>query len=65
MRHGHTGLLARTDDEWFDHLCALVEDTALRRRLGEAGRQRVVDAYSVARWEPVLAGLLESAAGRR
>ena len=65
VQHGDTGLLARTDDEWFDHLCALVDDAALRRRLGEAGRQRVVDAYSVTRWEPVLAGLLQDAASRR
>ena len=40
-------------------------NAALRRRLGEAGRQRVVDAYSVTRWEPVLAGLLQDAASRR
>lgn len=65
VRHGETGFLARSDDEWLEILTTLVDDAALRRRIGAAGRQRVVDDYSVARWEPALAGLLEAAARRR
>jgi glycosyltransferase involved in cell wall biosynthesis len=65
VRHGDNGFLARSDDEWLEILTTLVDDAALRARIGAAGRQRVVDDYSVARWEPALAGLLETAARSR
>lgn len=62
VSHGENGLLAATDDEWLDHLSRLVEDPALRARLGAAGRQTVVDRYSVQRWAPTLVELLTRAA---
>lgn len=64
VRHGESGFLAGADDEWLEVLTRLVDDADLRRRVGDAGRQRVIDAYSVARWEPALTALIESA-GRR
>lgn len=42
------GYLCSTSQAWFDRLSALVEDAALRKRIGDAGRHRVVDAYSTA-----------------
>jgi glycosyltransferase involved in cell wall biosynthesis len=36
--HGETGLLATRPCEWREHLQALVEDSSLRGRLGEAAR---------------------------
>lgn len=63
VTHGENGLLARTDDEWFEQLSRLIEDAALRRRLGEAGRQTVVDRYSVQRWAGPLTQLLFAARG--
>jgi glycosyltransferase involved in cell wall biosynthesis len=41
------GYLASTDEEWEEKLECLIEDTALRNRLGQQARQRVVDHYSV------------------
>jgi glycosyltransferase involved in cell wall biosynthesis len=64
VRHGENGLLARTEDEWVAALSRLVEDAALRERLGAAGRATVVERYSVARWQEPLAELLLRAAGR-
>jgi glycosyltransferase involved in cell wall biosynthesis len=64
VRPGENGELAGSDAEWFDQLAALVEDPARRARLGAAARQTVVDDYSVERWTPALAEVLESAAGR-
>ena len=61
---GENGLLARTDDEWVEALCRLVEDAPYRARLGAAGRQTVLERYSVARWQEPLAALLWRAAGR-
>lgn len=40
------GLLVETDDEWFDALERLLNDPALRRRLGASARQCVVENYS-------------------
>lgn len=60
VRHGENGFLPAGDDEWVEVLCRLVDDTALRTRIGQAGRQTVVERYSVARWEETLADLVRS-----
>lgn len=64
VRDGINGFLPASDDAWFDVLCRLVEDRDLRARIGEAGRQTVVDGYSVTRWAPVLGDVFERAAQR-
>lgn len=58
VRHGENGFLARTEDEWVELLSRLIDDAPLRRRLGAAGRETVVQRYSVARWQEPLAELL-------
>lgn len=65
VQHGANGFLARSADDWFAVLARLIDDADLRQRIGRAGRETVVDRYSVQRWEPVLAGLLHDAAGAR
>jgi glycosyltransferase involved in cell wall biosynthesis len=62
VRPGENGLLAGSDDEWYDQLVALVADASWRARLGEAARQTVIDRYSVERWSPALADVFETAA---
>lgn len=47
---GETGFLARTPAEWAESIQRLAADPALRARLGAAGRRRVEQEYSVARW---------------
>jgi glycosyltransferase involved in cell wall biosynthesis len=42
------GMIADTSDEWIDRLSALIINSELRRRLGGAGRETVVDKYSAA-----------------
>ena len=61
VRHGENGFLAGSEDEWVELLCRLVDDAALRSSVGQAGRQTVVDRYSVRRWEATLAGLVTAA----
>jgi len=58
VKHGENGLLARNDDEWFEHLSALIDDAELRSRLGRAGRETVQQRYSVEHWGPRLVKLL-------
>jgi glycosyltransferase involved in cell wall biosynthesis len=61
IRDDIDGRYATTTDEWVQTLGALLDDAALRRRLGQAGRQRVVDEYSAAVHVPRVHAVLESA----
>lgn len=60
VRPGQTGFLARTPHEWADAVGRLARDPELRRRLGQAGRRRVLEEYGVAagvaRWLDLLGG---------
>lgn len=47
IRHGQNGFLASSYEEWLTYLEALIDDTELRRRLGEAGRLTVESQYSM------------------
>nr|PZN48520.1 MAG: group 1 glycosyl transferase [Bacteroidota bacterium] len=47
IQHMENGCLCRTDDEWLAALEMLIADAELRKRLGRAGRQTVIDRYSV------------------
>jgi glycosyltransferase involved in cell wall biosynthesis len=58
VEHGVSGFLAADAREWVAALDRLASDDDLRRRMGEAGRERVRREYSadlvVDRWEEVL-----------
>jgi glycosyltransferase involved in cell wall biosynthesis len=59
---GSDGFLAETPADWRRCLGALVEDSGLRRRLGEAARARVEADYSLDRWSTTWLGLLDEVA---
>ena len=60
VRHGQTGFLARTPAEWISAIGQLANDPERRRRFGLAGRQRVINEFSLgtvaAAWRHVLEG---------
>ena len=47
VEHGTEGYHCATDDDWYNYLSKLLTNTELRTRMGQAGRQKVVDHYSV------------------
>lgn len=47
VQDGVNGFLADGEKEWVEKLSRLIEDAALRKKLGEAGRQTVIEKYSV------------------
>jgi glycosyltransferase involved in cell wall biosynthesis len=49
VEDGVNGMLCdpENEEEWFQKLCQLIEDKELRSRLGAAGRQHVIEHYSV------------------
>lgn len=61
VRDGETGYLVETPEQWTAAIARLAVDPSQRIRMGQAGRQRVEEHYSVrcgaARWQALLAGL--------
>ncbi len=47
VQPGVSGLHAVSDDEWYEALCKLIDDVALRKQMGVAGRTFVEKHYSV------------------
>jgi len=58
VRHGTTGVHAKTEADWHDALSTLIRDHDLRATMGRAGRQRCEEEYSIRRWLPVLLDIL-------
>lgn len=51
---GVNGFWAGTPSEWIERLTLLVEDAELRRRMGSAGRERLLKSYTVQACAPRL-----------
>jgi glycosyltransferase involved in cell wall biosynthesis len=62
---GVNGRLCRSEDDWVHAILTLARDAALRRRLGAAGRQTVMERFSPAVQVPRLVDALRRAAARR
>ena len=59
IEDGVNGFLAETPDEWVDKLSQLIDAPELRRKLGTAGRETVVNYYSVEANKEKYLGLFE------
>jgi glycosyltransferase involved in cell wall biosynthesis len=51
IQPGINGFLPATEDDWVADLSALIENRELRRKTGEAGKQTVMEKYSVDAWK--------------
>ncbi|MBY0522495.1 MAG: glycosyltransferase family 4 protein [Gemmataceae bacterium] len=60
VRHGENGFLVETPRQWCEAVRTLARDPELRRRMGEAGRQRVQNDFSVAYGAAKWLALLDS-----
>jgi glycosyltransferase involved in cell wall biosynthesis len=47
VRHGENGFLATDEEEWIESLSKLISDSALRKKMGEAGRKLVEEKFMV------------------
>lgn len=64
IQHGENGFLAESTEDWVKALRTLQTDPALRRRMGQAGRQLVEAHYSLQINAPRLAELLQQSAAQ-
>lgn len=62
VEHGVNGFLAETESEWASALATLIRDPDLRHRMGQAGRRKVEEAYSLRVHGPRVARLLKEVA---
>ena len=60
IEHGKNGYLAQTEQDWIDCLSLLIENSALRHKIGLAGRETVVKNYSVNAHKDTYLGVLKS-----
>ncbi len=60
VREGFNGFLASNEDEWREALTMLITDGVLRDRMGRAGREIVVERYSLVSQAPRLVELFSS-----
>jgi glycosyltransferase involved in cell wall biosynthesis len=64
VRDGNTGMLAGTEDEWIEKLVTLLEDRALRMRIGAAGQKWVRENESYEAIIPRMVELTQSVSSR-
>jgi glycosyltransferase involved in cell wall biosynthesis len=65
VQDGEHGFYAADDAAWEQRLLQLIRDSALRRRMGEAGRRECEARFSVKHSAPKLLHVLEVAAARK
>lgn len=47
ITHGVNGFLAETDDQWQKFIATLIQNNALRKQMGDAGKKQVIQNYSI------------------
>ncbi|MFC1576779.1 glycosyltransferase [Candidatus Omnitrophota bacterium] len=57
--NGVDGFLASNDEEWKDGISRLIEDTGLRREMGQKGRDKIERSYSTELWAGKLVKIFE------
>lgn len=59
IEHGINGFLADSDEEWLEILKKLIDSENLRTRIGKAGRETIVEKYSLDKQQQILLDWLE------
>jgi glycosyltransferase involved in cell wall biosynthesis len=62
ITHGDNGYLANTELDWIENLSNLIEDKHLRKKIGLAGHQTILNKYSVEALKPLYLNLFKNMA---
>ena len=63
IEDGVSGFLVKDDREWITTITRLIDDPALRERIGKASRSRVLDTYSVKVNQPTYLSIFKEVYG--
>lgn len=58
IEDGKNGFLAKDEDKWFETLSNLIENSELRKTIGQKGRKTVEEKYSLSIWEKEFINLI-------
>lgn len=47
IRHGVNGFLAKDNEDWIEYLSKLIEDKLLRDKMGQSGKEIIIENYSL------------------
>lgn len=64
VEHGVNGFLAESEEEWRSAIKTLLSNKDLRHRMGEAGRRKVEEEYSLQVWGPRVASMMRGIADK-
>ena len=59
----HSGFVVKDDREWIATIERLIDDPALRARVGKASRSRVLNRYSVKANQPIYLSIFKEVYG--
>ncbi len=62
VKQGENGFLAKTSEQWLNYFKALIDDEALRTKLGNEARRTVVENYSMERCAELFAKVVRDTA---
>jgi glycosyltransferase involved in cell wall biosynthesis len=62
VEDGVNGFYARTPEEWEEKLSILIEDPPLREKMGQKGREKVLESYSLQSCAPRFLSILDRVA---
>ena len=63
IEDGVSGFLVKNDREWITTITRLIDDPALRARVGEASRFRILNKYSVKANQPTYLSIFKEVYG--
>ena len=64
VQNGKSGFYADSPGDWLNSLTALIADSALRKRMGQAGRERVISMFSLGVTAPRLLHIIRRTAAQ-
>jgi glycosyltransferase involved in cell wall biosynthesis len=64
VEDGRNGFYAASPGDWEEKLSILIQDGPLREKMGQAGRQKVLEQYTLQACAPRLFSILERVAGK-
>jgi glycosyltransferase involved in cell wall biosynthesis len=64
VEDGVNGFWAKTPEEWEEKLSILIENAELRKEMGQEGRKRVLEKYTIQSCGPRLLAVLDRVAGK-